>query len=880
MKELGFSFREMLDKIPTLAWSCLPDGTAEFLNQQWVDYTGLSSEEAAGWGWQAAIHPEDIEKLMDTWLRLLNIGEAGEEEARLRRFDGGYRWFLFRVIPVRDEEGKVVRWYGTNSDIEDLKRAEYLLSAEKRTLEMIVDEASLTDILEVLCRSIDAQIPNTITTVLLMDPDGKRLWPTAGPRVPRGWTQAITPLQIGPCKGSCGTAAFLKEPVITSDIASDPLWVGYQDIALSHGIRASWSQPLVSQSQEVFGTFAMYFAEPRTPSDSDLQLINTAGHIALIAVQRTRADEQLRRSEAYLAEAQRLSRTGSFGWNVLTGEMVWSKETFCILGYDQEMKPSLDLVFERVYPEDLALVRQTITRASLESTNVDFEHRLLLPDGSVKHVHLLSHAARDQAVALEFVGAISDVTARKIAEGKIRQKEEELRRIVDLIPQIVIVIAPDGSPLYANRVALDYMGVRQEEVSFVGFGGRLSHPEDVKKLRSLRRESLVRGVPFELEQRMLGKHGGYRWFLFRYNPLKDESGKLIQWYVTATDIQDRRQAEERIRNENLALREEIDTASMFEEIVGSSEALSKVLQQVKRVAPVDSTVLILGETGTGKELIARAIHKRSLRSSRAFIRVNCAAISPGLIASELFGHEKGAFTGATHRRLGRFELADHGTILLDEIGELPHEIQLALLRVLQEREIERVGGSQPISVDVRVLAATNRDLKTAVAAGTFRSDLFYRLNVFPLEIPPLCARPEDTALLIEYFVHRYARKLGKPIRGVDKKTLDLLQAYHWPGNVRELQNVIERAVILCDKEHLSIDPSWIYQEGQLLQSGPPRSRTAPATDERTIIEMALKKTGGRISGAKGAAAKLGLPPSTLESKIKALKINKYQFKPL
>jgi len=377
---------------------------------------------------------------------------------------------------------------------------------------------------------------------------------------------------------------------------------------------------------------------------------------------------------------------------------------------------------------------------------------------------------------------------------------------------------------------------------------------------------------------MLGKDGAFRWFLFRYNPLKDESGKVARWYVTATDIHDRKQTEERIQKENLALREEIDHSSMFEEIVGSSEALRKVLAQVAKVAPVDSTVLVLGETGTGKELIARAIHKRSKRSSRAFIRVNCAAIPSSLIASELFGHEKGAFTGALQRRLGRFELADGGTIFLDEVGDLPAETQIALLRVLQEREIERVGGSQPIAVDVRVLAATNRDLKAAVAAGAFRQDLFYRLNVFPIQVPSLRERMDDIHLLVEYFIERYGKTAGKKFRSINKKTLDLFQAYDWPGNIRELQNVIERAVILCDGDTFSVDETWLKRESH--QAHAPAIPFVATLVERgkEIIEAALAKSSGRIAGPAGAATKLGIPRQTLESKIKSLGIDKQRFK--
>jgi transcriptional regulator with GAF, ATPase, and Fis domain len=334
---------------------------------------------------------------------------------------------------------------------------------------------------------------------------------------------------------------------------------------------------------------------------------------------------------------------------------------------------------------------------------------------------------------------------------------------------------------------------------------------------------------------------------------------------------------DQLHNENIALREEIDRSSMFEEIVGESPSLQAVLALIVKVAPTDSTVLVTGETGTGKELIARAIHKKSPRGAWAFVSVNCAAIPSSLVTSELFGHEKGAFTGATQRRLGRFELAEGGTIFLDEIGDLPLETQIALLRVLQEREFARVGSSQAIRSNVRVIAATNRDLQQAVEAGAFRSDLFYRLNVFPIELPPLRRRRGDIALLVEYFINRYATKAGKKIRGISAESLDRLIAYNWPGNIRELQNVIERSVIVCDTENLVVDESW-------LSVGPaeiPRTGSLarmPVAQEKQTIEAALASCQGRISGPSGAAAILGIPPSTLDSRIKALGIRKSQFK--
>jgi formate hydrogenlyase transcriptional activator len=487
--------------------------------------------------------------------------------------------------------------------------------------------------------------------------------------------------------------------------------------------------------------------------------------------------------------------------------------------------------------------------------------------------HPLSNAA------LETLALVADSIAqgieRKRAEEKLCQDERELRRITDAIPQAIYVLGPDGAILHANQVVLDYTGLTADNLEAEDF--RVLHPEDLERVRDQRQNALAHGGPFELELRARRKDGSYRWFLFRYNPLRDDEGRIIRWYATGTDIEDRKQAEETMRNENLALREEIDRTSMFEEIVGSSDVLRNVLQQVAKVAPVDSTVLILGETGTGKELIARAIHKRSHRSSRAFIRVNCAAIPASLIASELFGHEKGAFTGALQRRLGRFESANGGTIFLDEIGELPAETQVALLRVLQEREIERVGGSHPLAVDVRVLAATNRDLNAAVAAGTFRQDLFYRLNVFPIHIPSLRDRLDDIPLLVEYLIERYAKMAGKKIRRIRKQTLEWFQAYSWPGNIRELQNVIERAVVLCDGETFSVDKTWLkgVPDRHAAQAVPLAASLAGR--EREMIESALMQSRGQVSGPTGAAAKLGLPRQTLESKIKSLGIDKRRF---
>ena len=489
---------------------------------------------------------------------------------------------------------------------------------------------------------------------------------------------------------------------------------------------------------------------------------------------------------------------------------------------------------ETIHPEDRGRVVSTFSEwiAGAVINYHDVEYRIVRPDGAIRWIHERGVLTRNKAGRpVEVSGISTDITTAKqarqelensfeeiqllterlereniglkCAEAKLRQDEQELRRITDAIPQTIVVLDPSGTPLYANKATLGYSGLRSEDVVTPNFRERLFHPEDVERLRDQRKVALGRGLAFEVEHRALRKDGQYRWFLTRYKPFRNEEGQVIRWYATGTDIDDRVRAEERTRNENLALREQIDRDSMFEDIVGSSEALRKVLRQVEKVASSDSTVLILGETGTGKELIARAIHKRSRRAERAFIGVNCAAIPPSLIASELFGHEKGAFTGATQRRTGRFESANGGTIFLDEVGDLPAEIQIALLRVLQEREIERVGSSRPIPVDVRVVAATHRDLDALVAEGKFRQDLLYRLNVVPIQMPPLRERAADIPLLVEYFIDRFGKRAGKKFRTIDKKFLKVVQAYGWPGNVRELQNIIERAVILSDGDTLA-----------------------------------------------------------------------------
>ena len=515
--------------------------------------------------------------------------------------------------------------------------------------------------------------------------------------------------------------------------------------------------------------------------------------------------------------------------------------------------------------------------------------RLLLQVATSQAAIALQEARRiEQREASVEIERTRTKAALQDSEERFRQMAdsipETIRLIIDSTPALIHTALPDGYIDFFNQGWLRYLGVPLENLQGWNWTSVI-HPDDLEGILQKWRASLASGAPFLHETRVRTADGEYRWMLHHKVAKRDEHGNIVKWYGASVDIDDRKRAEEEIKRlkdqlhrENIALREEIDKASMFEEIVGSSAALRKVLLEVAKVAPTDSTVLLTGETGTGKELIARAIHKRSRRSSRAFVNVNCAAIPQSLIGSELFGHEKGAFTGATQRRLGRFELAEGGTIFLDEIGELPSETQNALLRVLQEREFERVGGTETIRANVRVIAATNSDLKVAMSGGAFRSDLFYRLNVFPIEMPPLRARREDIPMLVEYFNDRYTSKAGKKIRGIDRKSLALLQSYLWPGNIRELQNVIERAVIVCETETLVIDENWLSRESVKTQSLGRTLSEELVTREKERIETALAETRGRVSGPSGAAAKLGIPRSTLDSKIRSLKINTHRFK--
>ena len=844
----GQDIRLVVDTIPTLAWSAGPDGSADFFNQRWLDYTGLSAKQALGWGWEVAIHPADLPRILETFRDALNSVKPYEVEGRFRRFDGEFRWFLFRASPLCDESGKVVKWYGANTDIEDRKRAEDALRSHEQNLRLLVDTipghivtTTPTGEIELLNRRVLEYFDKTPEELVnwrtsdAIHPDDLALTIAA-------WTRAI---QTG-----------------------EPYEREHRQRRADGAYRWFHTRGLALRDKE--GRIVRWYLLPIDVDD------------------RRRAEEALRKSEERWRSVFENSAIG-VALTDLNGRYLSTNHVFqAMVGYTEEELRAVsfaDLTHEDYRQANWALVTELVEG---KRRQFQIEKKYRRKDGSSiwvsNNVSLVPGTER----VPRFIMALSeDITQRKRAEEALRSHEQNLRLLVDTIPGFVVTTTPAGEIELLNRQILEYLDKTAEEVANWRASDAV-HPDDLPLTVAALTRAIQTGEPYEVEHRLRRADGAYRWFHTRGLALRDKEGRIVRWYYLPIDVDDRRRAEEALRkseallhNENVVLREQIDQAFMFEEIVGTSSALQEVLSRIVKVAPTDSSVLVSGESGTGKELVARAIHKRSRRSQRAFVSVNCAALAPSLIASELFGHEKGAFTGAMQRRLGRFELANGGTIFLDEIGEVPLDTQVALLRVLQEREFERVGGTQPVKIDVRIIAATNRDLEAAVANGTFRADLYYRLNVFPIQVPALRERQDDVLMLLEYFVHRFAQKMGKHFKKIDKRTVELFRSYPWPGNIRELQNVVERSVIVSSGAVFSVDAAWLSKDSRrvsLPQQPEPADANEDARRERQIIEDALAASRGRVSGPNGAAARLRVSPSTLENRIKKLRIRKSHFK--
>jgi PAS domain S-box-containing protein len=835
--------QRLVDTAPALLHSAQPDGSLDFCNQGWLDFLGARMQELQGWGWADWAYPDDLPPFADKWRACLSTGDCFEAESRVRRADGQYRWVWMRNVPLRDDTGRIVRWYGAGIDIEDRKSAEEKVRRSELDLRMLFD-------------SMPAHVG-------FMEADGRRLFANR---------RALDFLGLTLDEWVKSTPGDYTHPSDVERVVA----------LLQQGLADRVEHELEVRLRVKSGEYRWVLIRVSP-------LFDEQGQVARWCVARTdidkqkRAEEALRRSEGYLAEGQLLTHTGSWAYNPSGVFDFWSNETYRIFGFDPTKPVTLDGYLTHVHPEHRAETAAILQRMVAEGCDCDHKYRVVLPGGELRFVRCVGRAVRENGVVSQLVGTAMDITEQEQMTLELRRSEALLTEAQKLSHTGSFCWnATRDEIFWSDETFRIYEYDRTKIKPTLETVMERVHPEDRKFVQDMIAFILNDGKGWDLEHRLMMPDGRIKHLHTVGTPVVNQAGE-VEFVGSVADVTDAQRAlreiedlKDRLYKENIALKEEVDQASMFEEIVGSSEPLRRVLTHVAKVAPTDSTVLITGETGTGKELVARAIHKRSPRSGRAFIRVNCGAIPQSLISSELFGHEKGAFTGATQRRPGRFELADGGTLFLDEVGELPPETQVALLRVLQEREFERVGGCEPVTVDVRVLAATNRKLQDAVSDKTFREDLYYRLNVFPIHMPSLRERADDIPLLVQYLVGRYAIKVGKRIERIEKRTLELLQSYHWPGNVRELQNVIERAVILCDGEVLSVDELCREQPVPPPQSG--LLTTSLHDQERQLIESALSECRGRVSGASGAAAKLGIPRSTLESRIRSLQIDKHRFR--
>lgn len=837
----------VINMIPALVLSATPDGSVDFINQRWLEFTGLKSEELQGWGWRAAIHPDDVGRFAEELRAALAAGEPFENEARVRRSDGEYRWFRIHNVPLRDEQGKIIQWYGTGHDIEDYKRAQARIRQTETELQQAID-------------AIPAH-------VIVLEPNGHLVFANQQDLEYAGLTLQEVRSEEAIAR------IFHPEDVERVRYARRNLLSQEMPLEMEARIRGTdgryrWFLIRLNPLKDASGRVVRWYGtrtdiEDRKQAEDRLRLVIDTTPALLHSA---RPDGYLDYFNKQWLDYLGLSLEDIRGWR-------WTHS---------------------IHPDDVEDMVGKWRSSLVTGEPAETEARVQRADGEYRWLLHRTVPLRDAAGNIvKWYGSSIDIEERKQAEDALRRSRTYLTEAQSLSHTGSFAYNPASrKTLYWSEELFRIFGLDPERgIPDYDETRRLVHPDDRDRVSEACLKGFREKAPFSQDYRLLLHDGTVKHLHVIWHPVLAKDGEVIEYVGTAADVTGRKQAELALQNafdeirvlkdqlhkENIVLREEVDKASMFEEIIGSSAALRRVLVDVAKVAPTDSTVLITGETGTGKELVARAIHRRSQRAARAFVPVNCAAIPPSLIATELFGHEKGAFTGAIQRQLGRFELADGGTIFLDEVGELPLETQITLLRVLQERTFERIGGRQPIAVNVRVLAASNRDLRAAIGAGTFRNDFFYRLSVFPIYVPPLRDRIDDIPVLVEYLIERYATKAGKKIRSVNKKTLDLFQEYDWPGNIRELQNVLERAVILCEGDTLAVDETWLQRQSprpSVAQRGLGRLDVG---QEKGMIETALAECRGRVSGPLGAAAKLGIPRSTLESRIRSLGINKHRF---
>ena len=882
--------RRIVDSIPAFAWYADPDGKIEYLNQRILDYTGEHLEALAGFGWANVLHPQDVERTKKAWLRSIESGEQCDVDQRVRRFDNTYRWFRTIAQPLRDHGGRVIRWYGVATDIEDLKRAEEVLRESENNLRLVLD--SIPGLVCTMNAAGEQPFFNRqILGYFGKTPEELRSWATS---------DVIHPDDLP------GTIAAFRSSVATGH---------------------PYDQE--NRCRRADGVYRWFQVRALPVRDTEGRVIRW--YFLWIDIEdRKQAEEKLRRSEASLLHAQRISRTGSWRYDFSAGTVTVSPEVYRIFGVKpDEVTSNTELWLNAIHPEDRKGTQDLFESSKIKKTDFQADYRILLPDGEIKHLHSVGHPMLNESGSLvEFFGTTMDVTKHQRLERELQHERDRLRLLLDLNNRVALHL--DLRQLFQAISSelrcvfnCDFVGLalpesdgkrfRQHMVDFPGgkglikegtlhraegtASGRALHtakpvvidgpsefqanwtPEQAEAFyRTVAEEGLQSGcyVPLIAGERVLGvlqlvsRHE--RWFRNQDVEFFDQvTNQLAIPLKNALEYEQVTETKDRLKEQKLYLEDQIRVEHNFEEIIGNSPGLKAVLESVRTVAPADSTVLIQGETGTGKEVIARSIHNLSPRKGQAFVKVNCAAIPLGLLESELFGHEKGSFTGAIAQKIGRFELAHKGTLFLDEVGDIPLELQPKLLRVVQEQEFERLGSTRTQRVDVRLLAATNASLAQLVGEKKFRSDLYYRLNVFPINVPPLRERRDDIPLLVRYFANKFARRMGKQIETISKDTMDALSRYSWPGNIRELQNLMERAALLSTGPSLRVPLAEVLTSAEL---GGVIGGNALEQAEREQILRALRESKWVVGGARGAAARLGLKRTALAYKMQKFGISR------
>ena len=867
------SFRQIVDSMPAFAWCASPDGKLEYLNRRIVDYTGERQENLVGFGWANVLHSEDVERTKTAWLHSVETGDPCVVDQRVRRFDNVYRWFRTVAQPLRDDSGRVIRWYGVATDIEDWKRAEEAVRASEERLRLIVDN-----------------IPGLV-----------------GTRAATGEPEFVNRQML-----EFFGQSLEQMPDWTSLIHSDDrervvnLW--------RRSVETGQPYDVEHRARRADGVFRWLHSRAQSLRDAEGRIIRWC--IMLTDVDdRKRAEEALRASDLNF----RLiidSIPGLVHTLTAAGELEFvNQQNLAYFGKTlEELRgwASSDVF----HPDDLARAIEAWKHTQETGQPDEIECRLRRADGAYRWFQLRCLPLRDsEDRIIRWMSLHTDIDERKQAEDRLQLLLEVTNQVVSNLQLRDLLRAISGSIRRVMQcdcasLALPNAENKQLQLNVLDFpeGKGFLHEEGVYSI-----EGSPYGTAFRT-MKPLALHGPFTEWLdnpviqsrisegFKslcFIPLIRQSraigtlnlGRLRGDAFTEEDLYFLGQvasqiaiavenaleygqvteAKERLVEQKLYLEDEIRFEQNFEEIIGKSSRLKAVLESVRIVAPADSTVLIQGETGTGKEMIARAIHNLSPRKGQAFVKVNCAAIPSGLLESELFGHERGAFTGAIAQKIGRFELAHKGTLFLDEVGDIPLELQPKLLRVLQEQEFERLGSTRTQRIDVRLLAATNANLGQMVVEKKFRSDLYYRLKVFPIDVPPLRERRDDIPLLVRYFANKYARRMGKQIESIPKDAMDALSHYAWPGNIRELQNLMERAALLTSGPSLKVPLAEILVGSDLHVHG---DGNVLKQAEREQIVRALRETNWIVGGAHGAAARLGLKRTSLAYKMQRLGISR------